>query len=136
MYAQKQRKQFSYFKTREMAQNNDLVKTSERLASHKPNASDETTFLTVLAICIVVCWENVPWFFAFISFWMKCLQLPSGFPIAMDWFKIMCQTQIRGPDGHIYMWVQAHVRSAHVCLESLEWSSSIRLKLNFNTSFC
>lgn len=55
MYAQKQRKQFSYFKTREMAQNNDLVKTSERLASHKPNASDQTTFLTVLAICIVVC---------------------------------------------------------------------------------
>ena len=53
MYAQKQRKQFSYLKTREMAQNKDNLLTSEMLLNCKLNASDNN-LLTVLAIYIEV----------------------------------------------------------------------------------
>ena len=104
-----------------------LLRTSETSLSHKLNASD-------LAMCIeVLTAEKTYSVFVFVSLWMKCLQFPSGFLIANDQFKTLCQTQIRGPYGpHLHVSPSPCQKCTCVFRIPLNGPLWLNLKCNFN----
>ena len=130
MYAQKHRKQFSDLKTREMAQNKDglFVENIRNIAQSRAECKWFSNVHWSFN-----CWENVQCIFVFVSLWMKCLQFPSGFLIAYDQFKTLCQTQIRGPYGpHLH--VSPSPCQKCTCVFRIPWNGplSLNLKCNFN----